>query len=88
MAVAEIIGAAIGVLLLVVVAYLLVGGTLNAAETVGNAQKDLTLLNEARMRTSITISDTEIIDPNLNLRYNEQWKRSDHRFAPYGCFFL
>jgi archaeal flagellar protein FlaF len=60
MAVAEIIGAAIGVLLLVVVAYLLVGGTLTAAETVANAQKDLTLINEARLRTSITISDQKI----------------------------
>ena len=59
MAVAEIIGASIGVLLLVMVAYLLVGGTLNAAETAATAQKDLTLLEEARLRTSITISDIE-----------------------------
>ena len=57
MAVAEIIGAAIGVLLLVVVAYLLVGGTLTAAETVVAAQKDVTLLQEARLRTSFTIID-------------------------------
>ena len=60
MAVAEIIGAAIGVLLLVVVAYLLVGGTLTAAETVANAQKDLTLLNEARLRTDWHLNDSEI----------------------------
>ncbi|MDD1728189.1 MAG: hypothetical protein LUQ50_03855 [Methanospirillum sp.] len=59
MAVAEIIGAAVGVLLLVVVAYVLVGGTLTAAETVATAQKDLTLLNEARLRTSFNISSTE-----------------------------
>lgn len=56
MAVAEIIGAAVGVLLLVVVAYLLVGSTLTAAETMANAQKDLTLQNEARLRTSINIT--------------------------------
>jgi flagellar protein FlaF len=56
MAVAEIIGAAIGVLLLVVVAYLLVGGTLTAAETMATAQKDITLLHETRLRTSINIS--------------------------------
>jgi flagellar protein FlaF len=55
MAVAEIIGAAVGVLLLVIVAYLLVGGTLSMAETVTTAQKDLTSLQEARLRTSLTI---------------------------------
>jgi flagellar protein FlaF len=56
MAVAEIIGAAVGVLLLVIVAYLLVGGTITVAETVSTAQKDLTLLQESRMRTSIALS--------------------------------
>lgn len=61
MAVAEIIGAAVGVLLLVVVAYLLVGGTLSTAESVATAQKDLTSLHEARLRTSITI-----INPAIN----------------------
>jgi archaeal flagellar protein FlaF len=57
MAVAEIIGAAIGVLLLVIVAYLLVGGTLTTAETLATAQKDLTLQNEARIRTNIELGD-------------------------------
>ena len=60
MAVAEIIGAAIGVLMLVVVAYILVGGTLTAAETVANAQKDLTLQNEVRLNTMINLSDQKI----------------------------
>ncbi|WP_321508327.1 hypothetical protein [uncultured Methanoregula sp.] len=60
MAVAEIIGAAIGVLLLVVVAYILVGGTLSAAETLANAQKDLTLQSEARMRSEIQLNRTDI----------------------------
>lgn len=60
MAVAEIIGAAVGVLLLVVVAYVLVGGTLSTAETVVAAQKDLTHLQEVRLRTSLTITDHSI----------------------------
>jgi flagellar protein FlaF len=68
-AVAEIIGAAIGVLLLVVVAYLLVGGTLSAAETVVTAQKDMTLLNEARMRTTIVVT-AEWIDNNSYMNFN------------------
>ena len=66
MAVAEIIGAAVGVLLLVIVAYLLVGGTLSMAETVTTAQKDLTSLQEARLRTSITVSDAANEAPYLN----------------------
>lgn len=57
MAVAEIIGSAVGVLLLVIVAYLLVGGTLSTAETVVAAQKDMTLLHEMRLKTSISLSD-------------------------------
>jgi flagellar protein FlaF len=56
MASAEIIGAAIGILLMMIVAYLLVGSTLTAAEIVTTAQKDVTLQNEARLRTDINIS--------------------------------
>jgi len=60
MAVAEIIGAAIGVLLLVVVAYILVGSTLTTAEVVVTAQNDLTLQHEQRLRTSLAITDKMI----------------------------
>jgi len=72
MAVAEIIGAAIGVMMLVIVAYMLVGSVLTAAEVVSNAQKDLTLLNEARMRTDISFfpSSARILEPNLSFCLN------------------
>jgi flagellar protein FlaF len=56
MAVSEIIGAAVGVILLVIVAYVVVGSTLIAAETVTTAQKDLTFQHEARMRTALMIN--------------------------------
>lgn len=59
MAVAEIIGAAIGVMLLVIVAYMLVGSVLTTAEVVSTAQKDLTLQNEAQLKTSINVNKTE-----------------------------
>jgi archaeal flagellar protein FlaF len=65
MAVAEIIGAAVGVLLLVVVAYLLVGGTLSTADTVISAQKDITSLQENRLGTKIEISN--VIPPDGGL---------------------
>ncbi len=55
MAVADLIGAAVGVLLLVLVAYILVGSTLSTAEIVSNAQKDLTLHDEARLHTDFII---------------------------------
>jgi flagellar protein FlaF len=55
MAGAEIIGAAIGVLLLVLVGYIMVGSTLSSAEIVASAQKDLTMQNEARLRTDIAV---------------------------------
>lgn len=54
MAAAEIIGTAIGVMLLIIIAYILTGSTLMSAETMANAQKDLTLQNEARLRTIIS----------------------------------
>ena len=70
MAVAGIIAAAVGVMLLIVVAYVVVGATLTTAETVSNAQKDLTLQNEMRIRTAFTISDpkanSSIITSNVS----------------------
>jgi archaeal flagellar protein FlaF len=57
MAVAGIIAAAVGVTLLIIVAYLVVGGTITAAETVTSAQKDVTLQNEMRLGTAIAITD-------------------------------
>jgi archaeal flagellar protein FlaF len=70
MAVSEIIGAAVGILLLVIVAYVVVGSTLTAAETVANAQKDLTLQNEARLRTSISLNKSEITNTTSELDFS------------------
>ena len=56
MAAAEIIGTAIGVMLLIIIAYILTGTTLIAAETMANAQKDLTLRQENQLRTGFSIS--------------------------------
>ena len=64
MAVAEIIGAVIGVMLLLIVAYMLVGSVLTTAEVVTTAQKDITLLNEVRMRTSINLDSISCSDIN------------------------
>jgi len=57
---------------MIIVAYLVVGGILVAGETVANAQKDITLLNEAMMRTDISIlpSSAKIIGSNVTLCLN------------------
>jgi flagellar protein FlaF len=55
MAVGEIIGAAIGILMLIIVAYLVVGTTLSTAELVVAAQKDITQQNEIRLNTGMAI---------------------------------
>ena len=68
MAVAEIIGAAIGVMLLVVVAYMLVGSVLTTAEVVTTAQKDLTLQNEMRIRTDFSISEKYSTSTNFTYK--------------------
>ena len=59
MAVAGIIAAAVGVMLLIVVGYVVVSATITTAETVTNAQKDVTLQNEMRLGTAIAITDPE-----------------------------
>jgi flagellar protein FlaF len=65
MAVAGIIAAAVGVMLLIIVAYVVVGATITAAETVTNAQKDVTLQNEIRIRTAVTITDPQNSSSNI-----------------------
>ena len=57
MAVADLIGAAVGVLLLVIVAYLLVGSTISTAQIVTTAQKSVTLQEQIQLRTDFTITD-------------------------------
>jgi flagellar protein FlaF len=58
MATASLIAASIGILLLVVTAYVLVGGTLATAEVVISAQQDAASHHEERIRTGITIART------------------------------
>jgi flagellar protein FlaF len=64
-AVAGIIAAAVGVMLLIVVGYVVVGATITTAETVTNAQKDVTLQNEIRLGTAIVITDPQQSSSNI-----------------------
>jgi flagellar protein FlaF len=57
MAGAIIIACAIGILLLLLVGYVLVGSTLTSADSIASAQKDMTIKKEAQMNTAIQISN-------------------------------
>lgn len=70
MAVADLIGAAVGVLLLVIVAYVLVGSTLSIAETVTNAQKAAALQEQTQLRTDFSIDYAAVNGPNFNCTIN------------------
>ncbi len=54
-------------MLLIVVAYLLVGNVLTTAEVVSNAQKDLTLLSEMRLHTDLIITNAEVKGNAINV---------------------
>jgi flagellar protein FlaF len=66
MAVGDLIGAAVGVILLVIVAYLLVGSVLSTAQIVTNAQKSATLLEEQQLKTDFTIGQAEVDATGIN----------------------
>ena len=55
MGTASLVATAIGVLLLIITAYVLAGGTITVAEVVATAQRDSVNLHEVRMRTAIEI---------------------------------
>ena len=56
MAGAIIIACAIGVLLLVLVGYVIVGGTLASADSIASAQKDMVMKNGEQLNTLVTIT--------------------------------
>jgi flagellar protein FlaF len=60
----------VGVILLVIVAYVLVGATLSTAEIVVSAQKDQTLISEARLRTDLALNKSEISITGKGLNFS------------------
>lgn len=62
MSAGPLVASGIGILLLVVTAYVLVGGTLATTEVVVEAQSNLAMNQEVRMRTAIGIQNTTIVD--------------------------
>ncbi|MGD0535548.1 MAG: hypothetical protein ABR999_08965 [Methanoregula sp.] len=60
MPVGELIGAAVGLILIIIVAYVLVGSTISVAETMASAQQDMTHLQEIRLDTKIEVTDVKV----------------------------
>ena len=68
MSAGPLVASGIGILLLVVTAYVLVGGTLATTEVMVEAQSNLAMYQEARMRTAIEIQNTTLSDQTLSSR--------------------
>ncbi len=60
MAFASIIGSAIGIILLIVTAYVLVGGVLTTTQIAMNAQSDMTAVHMKMIGTAITIDSASV----------------------------
>ncbi|MCK9278635.1 MAG: flagellar protein FlaF [Methanoculleus sp.] len=65
MSAGPLIASGVGILLLVATAYVLIGGTLATTEVMVEAQSNLAIHQEARMRTAIAVQNTSIADSTL-----------------------
>ena len=63
MAFASILASAVGILLLIITAYVLVGGTMTTTQTVVNAQTDMTAIHVKMLGTAVEIENTNISAP-------------------------
>lgn len=68
MSAGPLVASATGIALLVVTAYVLIGGTLSTTEVMAEAQSNLVAYQEARMRTAIEIQETVIDNQTLYVK--------------------
>ncbi|MGD1004068.1 MAG: hypothetical protein ABR887_01455 [Methanoregulaceae archaeon] len=70
MPIGELIGAAIGIMLLIIVAYVVVGSVLVTTQISLSAQRDVAWQNEARLNTQMIISNKSSEGTNVYLTVN------------------
>ncbi|KAF5064373.1 hypothetical protein DSECCO2_285030 [anaerobic digester metagenome] len=70
MAVGELIGAAIGAMLLIYISYVLVGGMLTTVETATLTQTEVTHLQDDRLHTAIEITGHSLVDGYVGVTLN------------------
>lgn len=68
MSAGPLVASGIGILLLIVTAYVLIGGTLSTTEVMVEAQTNLARYQETRMRTAIEIQSAEITKNTLHIQ--------------------
>lgn len=68
MSAGPLVASATGIALLIVTAYVLIGGTLSTTEVMAEAQSNLVAYQEARMRTAIEIQETVIDNQTLYVK--------------------
>ena len=67
MSAGPLVASGIGIFLLVVTAYILIGGTLTTTEVMVEAQSNLASYQEVRMRTAIAVQNTTLDGPTLSV---------------------
>ncbi|BBL67899.1 flagellar protein FlaF [Methanoculleus chikugoensis] len=67
MSAGPLVASGVGILLLVVTAYVLIGGTLTTTEVMVEAQSNLAAHQEVRMRTAIAIQNTTLDGTTLDV---------------------
>lgn len=70
MAVGELIGAAIGAMLLIYISYVLVGGMLMTVEQATMTQTEVTHLQDDRLHTAIEITGHSVVDGTVGVTVN------------------
>jgi archaeal flagellar protein FlaF len=63
MAAATLVASAVGILILIVTAYVVMGGTIALSETVTTSQKALAEQEAARLHTTLEITGASVVDP-------------------------
>lgn len=63
MAAATLVASAVGILILIITAYVVMGGTIALSETVTSAQKNLAGQQTVRLHTSLEITGASVVDP-------------------------
>lgn len=69
MAFASIISSAIGIILLIITAYVLVGGVLTTTQIAMNAQSDMTAVHMKMLGTAIEVDSTSVENSTPNVIY-------------------
>ncbi|HUU75713.1 MAG TPA: hypothetical protein VMW63_06440 [Methanoregulaceae archaeon] len=87
MAAASLVATALGIVLLIVAAYILVGGVLVTSETVVETQKDMTAVQVKMLGTSLEITDVSTTNP-LNITVTNSGNEPIRNFEDIDVYLM